>query len=54
MDRAPETKTAHHPAPPTVAFVCLHGPAKSVLAAACFVALYAACRARVGAKPVDR
>ena len=36
MDRVSETKTAHHPRPPTVAFVCLHGAAKSVLAAACF------------------
>jgi len=36
MDRASETKTDHHPGPPTVAFVCLHGAAKSVLAAACF------------------
>lgn len=31
---APET--VPHPEPPTVAFVCLHGAAKSVLAAACF------------------
>jgi len=36
MDRVSEIKTAHHPGPPTVAFVCLHGAAKSVLAAACF------------------
>ena len=37
MDGVSETlKTARHPGPPTVAFVCLHGAAKSVLAAACF------------------
>jgi arsenate reductase (thioredoxin) len=29
-------KTAGHLGPPMVAFVCLHGAAKSVLAAACF------------------
>ena len=37
MDGVSETlTTARHPGPPTVAFVCLHGAAKSVLAAACF------------------
>jgi arsenate reductase len=36
------SETARHREPKTVAFVCLHGAAKSVLAAACFERLAAA------------
>jgi protein-tyrosine-phosphatase len=42
-------KIAHHREPPTVAFVCLHGAAKSVLAAACFERLAEARGVRVRA-----
>jgi protein-tyrosine-phosphatase len=50
MSGVPSTsKTAHHPEPPTVAFVCLHGAAKSVLAAACFERLAEARGIRVRA-----
>lgn len=44
---APETVA--HREPPTVAFVCLHGAAKSVLAAACFERLAEARGVRVRA-----
>jgi arsenate reductase len=50
MNRPSETvKTGRHPVPPTVAFVCLHGAAKSVLAAACFERLAEARGVRVRA-----
>jgi hypothetical protein len=50
MDRPSETlKTDRLREPPTVAFVCLHGAAKSVLAAACFEQLAAARGVRVRA-----
>jgi protein-tyrosine-phosphatase len=50
MDGHSETlKTARHREPTTVAFVCLHGAAKSVLAAACFERLAAARDVRVRA-----
>ncbi len=43
MGRPSETvNPGRHREPPTVAFVCLHGAAKSVLAAACFEQLAAA------------
>jgi hypothetical protein len=41
--------TVRHREPPTVAFVCLHGAAKSVLAAACFERLAEARGVRVRA-----
>jgi arsenate reductase len=50
MDGLSETlKAARHREPPTVAFVCLHGAAKSVLAAACFERLAEARGVRVRA-----
>jgi protein-tyrosine-phosphatase len=50
MDGHSETlKTARRREPTTVAFVCLHGAAKSVLAAACFERLAAARGVRVRA-----
>jgi protein-tyrosine-phosphatase len=50
MSGVPATPEAvPHPEPPTVAFVCLHGAAKSVLAAACFERLAEARGVRVRA-----